>query len=176
MPFILGALALLAGAWFWLHRARNAAHMTSDLLDMAADVHAAARRFGFRRQVNVHPVEQIEDPKVAIAAIGVSFLELDDYPTAEQRDALVRGLRDGFHVSHKDSEELVVLGRWIMTQCGDAAQAVPRLSRKLYKLSGQRDFNALVEIVQDIAKYGKGELTSAQHSALEDLQRGLKLA
>ncbi|MCK5502759.1 MAG: hypothetical protein KAI82_16100, partial [Tritonibacter mobilis] len=101
---------------------------------------------------------------------------LDDYPTAEQRDALVRGLRDGFHVSHKDSEELVVLGRWIMTQCGDAAQAVPRLSRKLYKLSGQRDFNALVEIVQDIAKYGKGELTSAQRSALEDLQRGLKLA
>lgn len=176
MPFVLALLAAAAGAYFWITRARNAAQITHELLDVASDVRAAARRFGFRRRADVHPADQIEDPKVAIAAIGVAFLELDDYPTAEQRDALVRGLREGCSVSHKDAEELVILARWVVSQCNGPQMAVPRLSRALYRLSGQSDFNTLVGLVQTIAKFGKGELSPLQKTALEDVQRGLRLS
>ena len=68
MPFILGLLGLIAAAYFWANRARNAANMTNDLAGMASDVLSAARRFGFSRKLNLHPVESIDDPKLVTAA------------------------------------------------------------------------------------------------------------
>jgi hypothetical protein len=176
MPVILGALALLAAVYFWVIRARNTAEMAGEVLDAANDVRLAARRFGFRNRNKTHPADSIEDAQVALAALGASFLELDDYPTAEQKEALIRGLRGQLNIPHKDAEELVVLGRWIMQQCSTPAQAVPRLSRRLYKLSGQNDFPVLVEILRDIAKFGSGSLTDKQKAALEDVQHGLRIA
>ncbi|MEP2717248.1 hypothetical protein [Pseudophaeobacter sp.] len=174
MPVILGAIAVLAAAFFWIQRARNAAEMSHELLDVANDIRLAARRFGFRRRNNLHPAETIEDPQIAVAALGASFLELDDYPTAEQKEALIRGLREELRIPHQDAEELVLLGRWIMQECGDPQQAIERLSRRLYKLSAQNHFNTVVAIIQAIAKFGSGTLTQAQKTALEDVQRGLK--
>jgi hypothetical protein len=40
-----------------MNRARNAAHVASDVVDMAETVLGAARRFGFRRKADRHPVE-----------------------------------------------------------------------------------------------------------------------
>ncbi|MEP4038947.1 hypothetical protein [Pseudophaeobacter sp.] len=176
MPFILGAVAILAAAFFWIQRARHAAEMSHELLDVANDIRLAARRFGFRRRNDLHPAETIEDPNIALAALGVSFLELDDYPTAEQKEALIRGLREQLRLPHEEAEELVILGRWIMGECGGAEQAVTRLTRRLYKLSAQTHFNALVAIIQGIAKFGNGALSQQQKTALEDVQRGLKIS
>lgn len=176
MPILLGALALAAAAFFWIMRARNTAEMTHELLDVANDVRLAARRFGFHRRQNRHTCDTIDDPKIAIAALGVCFLELDSYPTAEQKDALIRGLRDSQNIAHDTAEELVILGRWIVTECNGPEQAVARLSRRLYKLNGQVDFDTLVTIVKSIAKFGTGQISGKQKTALEDLQRGLKLA
>ncbi|OIQ45149.1 MAG: hypothetical protein BM558_04875 [Roseobacter sp. MedPE-SW] len=175
MPFILGAVAIMAAAYFWIQRARNAAEMGHELLDAANDIRLAARRFGFRRRNNMHPAETIEDPKIALAALGASFLELDDYPTAEQKEALIRGLLEELKIPHEEAEELVLLGRWIMGECGGAQQAVARLTRRLFKLSKQTHFNALMNIIQAIAKYGSGALSKPQKTALEDVQRGLKI-
>jgi hypothetical protein len=174
MPVILGAIAVLAAAFFWIQRARNAAQMGHDLVDVANDIRLAARRFGFQRRSN--PAETIEDPQIALAALGVSFLELDDYPTAEQKEALIRGLREELRIPHQDAEELVLLGRWIMTECGGPQQAISRLSRRLYKLSAQSHFNVLVSLIQGIAKFGSGSLTQPQKTALEDVQRGLRIS
>ena len=68
MPFIIGLIGLTTAAYFWANRARNAANMTNDLAGMASDVLSAARRFGFSRKLNLHPVESIDDPKLATAA------------------------------------------------------------------------------------------------------------
>lgn len=176
MPVILGALAVLAAAFFWIQRARNAAQVGHDLVDVAKDIRLAARRFGFQRRSNVHPAETIEDPQIALAALGASFLELDDYPTAEQKEALVRGLRQELQIPHQDAEELVLLGRWIMQECGGPQQATSRLSRRLYKLSAQSHFNVFVSLIQGITKYGDGTLTQPQKTALEEVQRGLKIS
>ncbi|EAQ44624.1 hypothetical protein MED193_03362 [Roseobacter sp. MED193] len=175
MPFILGAVAVIAAAYFWIQRARNAAEMGHELLDVANDIRLAARRFGFRRRNNLHPAETIDDPKIALAALGASFLELDDFPTAEQKEALIRGLREELKIPHEEAEELVLLGRWIMGECGGAQQAISRLSRRLYKLSEQTHFNTLVSLIQSIVKYGNGTLSQSQKTALEDVQHGLKI-
>ena len=88
MPVILGILGLLAAAAFWMYRMRDAADTAGELLEMGRDVIGAAKRWNFRRTHNVHPVEGIEEARLAAGALAVSLVELGDMPTKEQRDAL----------------------------------------------------------------------------------------
>ena len=88
MPFILSLIAIAGAAYFWFNRAQNAKNAAVDILDAANDVRLAARRFGFKRRTNGHPVDDIDEPNVAIATIATAFLELDDLPTQNQRDQL----------------------------------------------------------------------------------------
>lgn len=176
MPFILGALAVLGAAYFWMVRMRDAKDITYEMLDVANDVRLAARRFGFQRRNNLHPVEAVEDPLVAAAALVVGFLELEDYPTSEQKTAMISALRENLHVSHEDAEELAVLGRWLVGECGGANPAMSRLARRLFKLSGQEHFTAVAKSLQMIAKFGTGSLSGKQQEALTDVSRIMKMA
>ena len=81
MHILLGILGLATAAYFLIIRARRGAEMASEVLDVADDIRAAARRFGFRRQHNQHAVDSIDDPVLAIAGLGTAFIALDDLPT-----------------------------------------------------------------------------------------------
>lgn len=83
MPYLIALFGLVIGGYFWIQRARMAAEAAQDLAGVAQDVMAAAKRFGFRRKLNLHPVESLEDPDVAIAGAAVAFLELGGLPSAE---------------------------------------------------------------------------------------------
>ncbi|MEM1064840.1 MAG: hypothetical protein AAF771_12515 [Pseudomonadota bacterium] len=172
-------LIALAGAalafYFFVIRARNAADVTTELMDVANDVKLAARRFGFKRQTSVHPVDSIEEPKIAIVGIAVSFLEIGSFPTQEQRDALVVQAQSILEVSKSDAEELVVLGRWLVTECGGPNAAISRLSRKLYKLSGTSAVTPVLSLVQNTLAVNGGELNEPQRDALDDVKGALHI-
>ncbi|WP_425070751.1 hypothetical protein [Sagittula sp. S175] len=176
MPFLIAALGVLAAVYFFIMRARNAAHLTTELMDVANDVRLAARRFGFVRRGAEHPAESIDDPNIALAALGTAFLELDDLPSKEQRIALTGALARAGRVNTGDAEELLILGRWIMNECGGPAQAVPRLGKKLYKMQGAEGFQPLMDIVQGVANAGSGDLSAKQREALDDLTRAFRLS
>jgi len=93
MPYIVAILGLIAGGYFWINRARNVSNAAQDLVGVAQDVMSAARRFGFRRRYNEHPVDSLQDPDVAIAGAGLAFMDLAGLPTSEQRDALLLSLQ-----------------------------------------------------------------------------------
>lgn len=174
MPFILALLSAAAVAYFWFNRARNAADLAGDLANAANDVRLAARRFGFKRRANIHPVESIEDPDVAVAALTAAFLELDDLPTAEQRAALESGLARSLALPQKDAAELTVLGHWFVGECGTPGQAVARISRKLFKLNGADSFEPLMDVLGAVAAAGSG-LSYNQKDALEDVKRAFHI-
>lgn len=67
MPYVIALLGLIAGAWLWMSRARAAGMAAQDLAGMAQDVISAARRFGFRRRYDEHPVDSLQDADVAAA-------------------------------------------------------------------------------------------------------------
>ena len=171
MPFLIALLGIIGAAYFWAQRARNARDVVGDVADMANDVRLAARRFGFNRKMNVHPVESIEDPRLAIAAIGSAFIELDDLPTAEQRKLLQVQIRSKLRASAEEAEEMEVLGRWFMTECGGAEPAVARLSRKLYKIGGADQMEPLM----DVLKASVTTLSDRQRDALEDITRAMRI-
>ena len=175
MPFIVGIIAIAAAVYFFVVRARNAASIATELVDVANDVRLAARRFGFRGRLNVHPVEAIEDPNIAVATVAVAFLDLDSFPVQEQRDELARQLRAVLGVVEGDADEMVVLGRWLVSECGGATPAVARASRKLYKMRGAQDFEPLLTIVQGVLGAGGTGLNDAQRDALDDVKRAFRI-
>ena len=175
MPALIALLGILAGAAIWVWRMRNAARATSEIVEMVGDARAAARRFGFRRRANVHPVESIEDPAVAIATLAVAFLELDALPTREQQIALGRGLQHELGLSLPHAEELVVLGRWMMTECGGPEPAVTRVARKLYKLDAGRSFPPLMGVVKEVTTESQG-LSPKQTRALAEIKQAFRLS
>jgi hypothetical protein len=171
MPFLIALLGIIGAAYFWAQRAKGARDMAGDVVDMANDVRLAARRFGFSRKMNVHPVESIDDPRLAVAAIATAFLELDDLPTAEQRQVLMVQLRSKLRADAGEAQEMEVLGRWFMSECGGAEPAIARISRKLYKLAGAEQTENLMGILKGTVTES---LSDRQRDALEDIARALR--
>ena len=172
MPVLIALLGIIGAAYFWAQRARNARDMLGEVGDMANDVRLAARRFGFTRKMNTHPVESIEDPRLAIATIATAFIELDDLPTAEQRDVLKVQLRSQLRADADETEEMEVLGRWFMSECGGAEQAISRVSRKLYKIGGADQTEPLMNVLKASVS---GNLSERQRDALADITRAMRV-
>ena len=84
MPVILAILGLVLAAGVWAWRIRMARQALDDVSMMAGDVIAAARRLGFRRRLNNPSGDSVDEPELAMAAVGVAFLDLASMPTAEQ--------------------------------------------------------------------------------------------
>lgn len=171
MHIIIAAIGIIAGIYFFVMRAKNAAEMTSELLDVADDVRAAARRFGFRRNKAAHPVEAIEDANTAAATVAMSYMELQGLPTEETRNALVRSLQSELQISKSDAEELLILGRWLMNECHGPEPAIPRAARQLYKLTAG-DIGPLMEILKSVSADPLGD---HQREALDDIKRAFRI-
>ncbi|MDU8943816.1 hypothetical protein [Ovoidimarina sediminis] len=99
MPIVIGALAILTGAYLWYLRYQNARDAAETLVDAANDVRLAARRFGFRRKANVHPAECVDDPRLGALAIAAAMMQMDHAWSRDAEESLARGARDVFLVT-----------------------------------------------------------------------------
>lgn len=176
MPALLGLLGAIAVAYFWFVRMRNAAEITHELADVASDVMAAARRLGFRRRYDTHPVESVDKPDLALSALSLAFLELAGLPTAEQHAALQRSLQSNTGQSLKDTEESLILGRWLINECNGAEPAITRLSRRLAKLDRAGSLEPLMAVLKDVTLAGSGETSARQKDALAEIARAFKIS
>ncbi|WP_299872939.1 hypothetical protein [uncultured Sulfitobacter sp.] len=170
MPIVIAILTALAGAvWWWVRQnPREAIHTAQDV---ATTLKNAPRRLAFRRQTNAHPVEGIDDPRIAICAIAQSFLELDTLPTIEQRDRLHMLLRSKLRCTEAEAEEMEVLGRWLVTQCNGAREAVPRLGRRLRKIDDGSAWDRMQDVLASLVG---DDLSPAQVDAVDDLRIAFK--
>jgi hypothetical protein len=172
MPFLISLIAVVGVAYFWLYRARNAVDAAGDILDAANNVRLAARRFGFKRRTNRHPVDDIDEPNVAIAAIATAFIELDNLPTKEHRDRLAIQLQSTFNLDLAAGDEIMILARWLMNQCGGPTPTISRISRRLYKFDNVQSVTTLMTILKSL---GGGTFSDSQRDALEDITRAFHL-
>ena len=175
MPYIVALIGLIAGAYFWMSRARNVGHAAQDLVGVAQDVMSAARRFGFRRRYNEHPVDSLQDPDVAIAGAALAFLDLAGLPTSEQQDALLLSLQSRLDHDKAKAEEAMILGRWLVTECGGPDAALKRFSRKLAKTKGAEALTPLMSVIKDVSAAGRTDLSPRQREALDDVARAFRL-
>lgn len=175
MPVLIAIAAAAAAVLWWMYRARMAAGVATELADAAADVLNAARRFGFRRRANAHPVEAIERVDIATGALALAFVELDGLPSSEMKGALSQALVRQFTLVGKDAEEILVLGHWLVGQCNGAQPAVERLAKRLYQIGGAAALEPVIAVLKDVAVAGGGALSPRQKDALEDIARHLRV-
>lgn len=175
MPFLLGLLGIATAAYFLVIRARRGAEIATELMDVAGDVRAAARRFGFRRRTNVHPVDSIDDTNLALGGLATAFFELDELPTADARKALDRQMRAQMGLDADATQEIAVLGHWFVETCGGAQAAVPRLAKRLYTLDKGASFATLMAVIQGTVQQTGQDLSIRQREALDDIKRAFRL-
>lgn len=173
MPILMGLLGLILAAGFWAWRIRMAKNALDDVSSMAGDVISAARRLGFRRKLNLHPVESVDEPELAITAIGVAFLDLAALPTAEQLAGLKTSVTQHLSVSEIRADEMMIVGRWLVNECKGADSAVTRLTKRLYQID-KSAFPGLLAVLGDVGQNGGG-LSPRQRDALDDIARNLRL-
>lgn len=167
---ILGVISAIA-VWYWrLSMAREAAR---EIGNMAGDLINAPRRLGFRRRANAHPVEGVEDPRLAIAAISLAFLELGGLPSREDQQALSQSLSRQLGLSRDDADEMLILGRWLIGECQGPQPAITRLTKRLAKLDPAA-FQQLLPVLNEIGSHG-GTLRPNQREALDEIARIMKL-
>lgn len=171
MAIIVLILTTLGGALFWWARQNpgDAVGVAQDAVTIARN---APRKLAFRRQHNAHPVEGIDDARIAICSLAQAFIELDDLPTSEQRKRLTVLLRTELRCSAEEAEEMEVLGRWLVGQCQTTDAAVSRLSRRLYKIDGDTSWELLQRVLTSLVE---GELSAAQVDAIADMKRALHI-
>lgn len=170
MHILLGVAALVGTVVFWIIRARMAANAASEIADLAGTVMGAARRFGFRRRHDMHPVDSIEDTTLAAGALTVAFLDLGAAHTEETRKTHLLALQEHFVIDKATAEELLVMGHWLVNECNGPAPAVTRLGKRLMKLTGSHALDAPLKVINDVASTSGG-LSNSQRDALHDLRR-----
>ena len=170
MPILILILSVVGGAlWFWVrNNPRDAFHAAQDAATVLKN---APRKLAFRKQTNAHPVEGIDDPRIAICAIAQSFIELDNLPTQEQRQRLHVNLRAKLRCSEDEAKEMEVLERWLVTQCKGPEQAITRLGRGLFKIDADASWDTLQEFLGALIE---GDLSSVQIDAIAELKRAMR--
>lgn len=167
MPVLLALLAAIGGAIWWYIRT-NPREAIDTAADLAATVANAPRRLAFRKQTKAHPVEGIDDERIAICAIAQAFIELDALPTKDQRDQLHILVRTKLRTSEEDAQEMAILGRWLMSQCNGPTEAVTRLGRRLKKIDTGQSWELLQEMLLPLVA---GDLSDGQTDAIADLKQ-----
>lgn len=174
MPAILGALAILAGAYVWYLRYQNARDAAETLVDAANDVRLAARRFGFRRKANVHPVDCVEDGRLGALAIAAAMMQMDHAWTREAEADLARAAETVFAVKPADAAEMVVFAKWLSDQSSTYDEIVRRLAKRLAGLGDRGLRQDLARLIEGACTDENGELSDNAVDALNTVNRHLR--
>lgn len=174
MPALLAILGLILAAGMWAWRIRMAKQALDDVSGIAGDVIAAARRLGFRRRMNVHPVESVEEPALAVSALGIAFLDLASMPTAEQLDQLKKAIQNELAVSEVKADEMMIVGRWLVNECKTPQMAITRLAKRLFNLD-QAGFQPLLAVLSDMSHASATAMSPRQRDALDEISRIFRL-
>ncbi len=167
MPIIILILTTVGGAlWWWARQNPDKAIYAAQ--DAVTTARNAPRRLAFRKQTRAHPVEGIDDARIAICGLAQAFIELDNLPTAEQRTHLNTLLRTKLRCTAEEAQEMEVLGRWLVAQCQTPSAAVTRLARRLHKIDGDASWETLQDMLGNLVE---GELSHVQMDAISDMKR-----
>ncbi|WP_282609193.1 hypothetical protein [Pelagibius sp. Alg239-R121] len=173
MHILLGFLAVVGVAVAWIWRARNAASAAKEVVEVADDVRAAVRRFGYRRIADKNPLDTVEDPRLSAAGILAAIAKMDGDYTREQMTAIQQECGRVFSASDKDAEQFTAYGRWLAQQSANPDEVVRRLSGNLSKNLAANERQELLGMVERVSAIEGRGATDEQILALKRLRESL---
>lgn len=167
LAIILGAAAAV-GVWIW--RARAAAEASQGVIDVADDVRAALRRFGYKRSTRGNPLDSIEDERLGVAGMMAAMARLDGDYTRDQTDRITRECVETFEVSADEAADMTAYGRWLAQQ-GEPDEVMRRIARAMRARLDPDRIVSLLAMLERVASVEGGSASERQQDALAMLRR-----
>lgn len=172
MGVVAGILAVLAGIGVLLWRIQVASDAARGAVDAASDAHSLYRRFLWGRKASRSPIDLVEDPREAAAAMMVALAQYDGALTSDEQQLIVSEMQTAFDASQKDADELLARGRWLVRDIGDLDGALKRLLPPVQKRLGDAEKRQLVEMLRTVVGPSPGR-DSVPHEAVQRVDERL---
>lgn len=175
MHILIGLAAVLGVllAWYW--RFKMAREAAGELIGVAEDVRAAARRFSYRRKHKTHPIDAVEDPRLAAAGAALAIAAMDQPLSRAELEAASEGAEQVFGVSGQEAAEIAAFGRWIAGQANTEEEAVRRLTAVVHREAGPDAGPDLVTLVRQVATADGGPLGEREEQALDRIRHAFAM-
>ena len=170
MGFLAIIGAAIAGLSLWMWRAQQMKDGADRAVEMADDVRAAVRRFGYKRRTGQSVLETVDDPRLAAAGVLVSVARLDGDLSREQREAIEATCARTFQMDAGEASEVVAYARWLNQQ-GEAEEVGRKLSRRLNEMVDPPQRAEVLAVAAQVAAVEGGSVSDRQRSVLEGLAR-----
>ena len=170
MGFVAILMAAAAGLSLWIWRAQRMKEGAERAVEMADDVRAAVRRFGYKRRTDKSPLELVDDPRLAAAGVLIATARLDGDLSREQREAVEGACARTFQLDAGEAAEIVAYGRWLNQQ-GEAEEVARKLSRRLNELVEPPQRSEVLSLALGISAVEGGMASERQRSVLDALAR-----
>lgn len=162
MHILLGLAAVVGGIVFWIWRMKTTASAAKEVIEVADDVRAAVRRFGYRRSADKNPLETVDDPRLAAVGVLASVAKMDGDYTREQMTAIQEECARVFAASNKDAEQIAAYGRWLAQQSDNPEEVIRRLTGCLSKSLGPAERQEFLGMVERVSAVEGGGASDAQ--------------
>lgn len=146
---IVGAIGAI-GVLLW--RMQMAANATRDIVETAQDAGRFFRSWRWRKKANANPLDLIEDPREAAAAMMVAAAQYDGSLSAREEAAIMAEMRYHFEADEKTARDLLARGRWLAKDASDLGQTFHRASAAVRKRCTPKELNDLVTMLREVAK------------------------
>lgn len=131
----------------------------------------AAQTLGFRRIPGRHPVDSIDDPRIAVAGVAAAYLAIGETDRDEADRRMVATLQSTLGQSRSDAAALTVLAHWLIEDCETPELALPRLARTLERLAETDGLRKVTAVIAALTKARGTPPNDAQSVALQDIKR-----
>lgn len=151
MHILAMIVAALGGIAFVLWRMQQAANAARDIADAANDMGGLVRRWRWSRKANTNPLDLVDDPREAAAAMMVAVAQADGPLTEAERTRILAEMADKFGASSSHAEELLARARWLTRDSLDAGNVMRRLQGPILKSLGPTERRELVAMLEAVA-------------------------
>jgi len=173
MPILITIIGAISAALFWYYRMKDANQAAHELMDVANDVRLAARRFGYKRRTKTHPIDTVDDARLAAAGIVSAIASMSGYLEKAQIEEMAAQFKTTFDTSPKEAVEIATFGRWIAAQSNSNSEALRRLSKRLFELAGSDALPDLIPMIDAVLEADPGSRGPDEEDALRMVHRHL---
>ena len=173
MPFLLGLLAVLGALGMILWRLNQASGAARDLAETAGEMQGFFRRRKWQKKLANDPLQTIDDPRLAAAAIMTALALADGAITEAEQAVIVREMREKFGASGAAAEELLAHARWAVRDVAEVDTCVRRLLPVIEKTCGAQEREQLIEMLEAVAA-ANGRPEASERLSVERVKRALR--
>jgi uncharacterized tellurite resistance protein B-like protein len=172
MHIVTILLTVLGGLIFLFWRMHSASQAAREIIDTADEARGFWRRLQWGRKVNVNPLDRIDDPREAAAAMMVALAQSDGEMTERERTTILGLLVETFQANGTQAEEFLAHARWLVRDNRDPDNCFRRLVPMLKQKLGPKERQDLLAMLGKVAE-ADGRPGTLEAEAVKRLQRAL---